>query len=177
VRRTYVPVVVVACAALVALLVYGVVGAGESSTLDDAVAAGKRPAVPSRELARLDGGTASPADWRGRPLVVNFWASWCDPCEDEAPVLERAHERLKKRGGTVLGVTVRDQSDDSRAFARTFGLSFPSVRDVENELGDDFDRIGVPETFVVDREGRIVALRRGPVDRAWMAEALRRVGV
>lgn len=168
--------VVVASAALVALLVYGVVGAGQSSTLDDAVRAGERPAVPSRELPRLDGGTAAPADWRGKPLIVNFWAKWCDPCEEEAPVLERAHRRLRAKGGTVLGVTVRDSSDDSRAFVREFGLTFPSVRDVENELGEDFDRIGVPETFVVDRQGRIVALRRGPVDRAWMDEALRLVG-
>lgn len=175
-RRTYVPVVVVACAALVALLVYGVVGTGPSTTLDDAVAAGERPPVPSRELARLDGGTAAPADWRGKPLIVNFWAEWCTPCKDEAPVLERAHRRLAKRGGTVLGVTVDDQSDDSRAFVREQGLTFPSVRDVENELGEDFGRLGVPETFVVDAQGRIVALRRGPIDGAWVAEALRLVG-
>jgi cytochrome c biogenesis protein CcmG/thiol:disulfide interchange protein DsbE len=176
VRRTYVPLVVLASLALVALLVYGVVGAGSSSTLDDEVASGKRPPVPSRELPLLDGGTAAAADWRGKPVIVNFWASWCEPCKDEAPVLERAHARLKAKGGTVLGVTVKDASDDSIAFEREHGLTFPSVRDVEDELGDDFDRTGVPETFVVDRGGRIVALRRGPVDRAFVDEALRLVG-
>jgi cytochrome c biogenesis protein CcmG/thiol:disulfide interchange protein DsbE len=168
--------VVAASLALVALLVYGVVGAGPSSTLDDAVAAGKKPVVPSRELPLLDGGTAAPADFRGKPMIVNFWASWCEPCKDEAPVLERAQARLAAKGGTILGVTVNDQSDRSREFAQRYGLRFPSVRDVEDQLGEDFDRIGVPETFVVDRGGRIVALRRGPVDRAFIDEALRLVG-
>ncbi len=168
--------VVVASLALVALLVYGVIGAGPSSTLDDAVSAGKLPPVPSRELPRLDGGTAAPADFRGKPLIVNFWASWCEPCKDEAPVLERAQARLAAKGGTILGVTVNDQSERSRRFAERYGLAFPSVRDVEDDLGGDFGRIGVPETFVVDRAGRIVALRRGPVDRAFMDEALRMVG-
>ena len=162
--------------ALVALLVYGVIGAGDSTTLDDAVKAGERPAAPDRALPALDGGEASLADWRGKPVIVNFWASWCDPCKDEAPLLERAHGRLQKLGGTVLGVTVHDESEAARKFLREHRLSFPNLRDVEDDLGDDFDRIGVPETFVVDRDGRIVALSRGPVDRAFVDQALRMVG-
>jgi cytochrome c biogenesis protein CcmG/thiol:disulfide interchange protein DsbE len=176
VRRTYVPIVVVVSLALVALLVYGVVGAGNSTTLDDAVASGKRPEAPSRSLPGLDGGARSLADWRGKPVIVNFWASWCDPCKDEAPILERAHQRLKARGGTVLGVTISDQSDDSRTFAKRFGITFPNVRDVEDDLSHDYDRTGVPETFVVDADGRIVAMRRGPVDKAFVDDALKLVG-
>ena len=76
----------------------------------------------------------------------------------------------------MLGVTVNDESGKSREFVRRYGLVFPNVRDVDDELGEDFDTIGVPETFVVDRAGRIVALRRGPVDRAFVEAALRLVG-
>ena len=175
-RRTYVSVVVLASLALVALLVYGVAGAGSSTTLDDAVKAGERPAAPSRELPLLAGGEGALSDWRGKPVIVNFWASWCGPCEDEAPLMERAHERLKAKGGTVLGVTVDDASEDSKAFMREFGISFPSLRDVEGELGEDFGTTGVPESFAVDREGRIVAVSRGQVTREFVDDALTRVG-
>ena len=176
-RRTYVPVVVLACVALVALLVYGVVGAGSSTTLDDAVKAGDKPAAPTRSLPLLAGGEGSIDDWHGKPVIVNFWASWCDPCKDEAPLLEKAHARLKRSGGTVLGVTVSDASDDSKAFMREHGLSFPSLRDVDGRLGEDFGTTGVPESFAVDREGRIVAISRGQVTRDFIDDAMQLVGV
>jgi cytochrome c biogenesis protein CcmG/thiol:disulfide interchange protein DsbE len=175
VRRTAPTIAVLAALALVALLVYGVVGAGGSRTFDDAVARGDRPAAPTRTLPTLDGGTASLADYKGKPVLLNFWASWCDPCKDEAPVLERAHQRLQRAGGVVLGVTVSDQSDDSRAFMKEHGLSFPSLRDVDSRLGDDFDTTGVPETFVIDRDGSIVAISRGSVDQAFVDHALDKV--
>ena len=175
-RRTAVPLVVLLSAGLVALLVYGVIGAGESTTLDDAVKAGERPPAPDRSLPALQGGEASIADWRGKPVLVNFWASWCEPCKAEAPVLERAHARLKARGGTVLGVTVSDASDSSLEFMRKYGITFPSVRDVDGELADDFETKGVPESFAVDRQGRVVAISRGQVSHEFVDDALRRVG-
>ena len=175
-RRTYVPLVVTAALALVALLVYGVAGVGESTTLDDAVKAGEKPAAPAVTLPLLAGGEGSLADYRGKPVIVNFWASWCDPCKDEAPLLERAHRRLKAKGGSVLGVTVDDASDDSKAFMREYGLSFPSLRDVEGELGEEFGTTGVPESFAVDPEGRVVAISRGQVSKAFVEDALTRVG-
>jgi len=165
----------VAALALVGLLVYGVLAVGESTTLDDAVKRGERPAVPDRTLPRLEGGRGAIADYRGKPVVVNFWASWCDPCKDEAPLVEAAHERLRKAGGTVLGVTVSDASDDSRAFKKEYGLSFPSLRDVDGKLGEDFGTTGVPETFVVDRQGRITAISRGQVTERFLDRALAEV--
>jgi len=172
VRRTAVPFVVVAALALLGLLVYGVLAVGESTTLDDAVRRGDRPAAPDRRLPRLEGGEGSLAALRGKPVVLNFWASWCDPCKDEAPALERAHARLREAGGTVLGVTVDDASRDSLEFKRRYKLSFPSLRDVDGELGEDYGRTGVPETFVIDRDGRVVALTRGQVNRSFLDEAL-----
>ena len=174
-RRSAVPFIVVAALALVGLLVYGVLAAGDSTTLDDAVSRGERPAAPTRTLPLLAGGQGSIAAYRGKPLVVNFWASWCDPCKDEAPLIEAAHERLKKAGGTVLGITVSDATPDSRAFMEKYGLTFPSLRDVDGELAEDFGGTGVPETFVVDREGRVVALSRGQVTNEFLDEALDKV--
>ena len=175
-RRTPVALAVLACLALVALLVYGVVGASDSTTLDDAVKAGKHPSAPDRRLPLVAGGEASIADFRGKPVLVNFWASWCDPCKAEAPLIKRAHARLRKAGGTVLGVTVSDASDDSKAFMRTHGLTYPSLRDVDGDLGHDFETTGVPESFAIDREGRVVAVARGQVSRKFLDAALRKLG-
>ena len=170
--RTSVPLVGVIALALVALLFYGVFATGESTTLDDAVKAGERPEAPARVLPRLGGGEGSLENFRGRPVVLNFWASWCAPCADEAPALKRAQAQLRRAGGTVLGVTVSDATEDSRAFMRKHGIDFPSLRDVEDELGEDYGRTGVPETFVIDRDGKIVAMSRGQVDDDFFRENL-----
>ncbi len=175
-RRTAVPFAIFASLALVGLLVYGVLAVGESTTLDDAVKRGDRPAAPTRALPRLGGGgQGSIADLKGRPVLVNFWASWCDPCKDEAPEIEAAHKRLKKAGGTVLGVTVSDASADSKAFMRKYGLTFPSLRDVDGELAEDFGNTGVPETFLIDRQGRITAISRGQVVKGFVDKAVTEV--
>ena len=166
---------VVAVFALLALLVYGLLAVGTSTTLDEAVQRGERPPAPTRPLPTLDGGRGSLADYKGKPVVLNFWASWCGPCEDEAPALERAQKRLEKAGGTVLGVTVDDATPDSLAFMRKHGLSYPSLRDVGGELKQDYGATGVPETFVIDREGRIAAMRRGQVDDRFLRAALTKV--
>jgi cytochrome c biogenesis protein CcmG, thiol:disulfide interchange protein DsbE len=176
VRRTSVPLVVIASLALIALLIYGVAGTGESTTIDDAIKSGERPSAPSRPLPALDGGEGSVADWRGKPLIVNFWASWCEPCKAEAPLLERAHRRLRSRGGTVLGVTISDASEKSKEFMREHGLTFPSLRDVDRELAEEYETISLPESFAVDRDGRIVAISRGQLNEDFLDDALRRLG-
>jgi cytochrome c biogenesis protein CcmG/thiol:disulfide interchange protein DsbE len=178
VRRSAVPVVaIVAAAALVGLLVYGVASRQQDRTLDSAVAHGKRPAAPARSLPVLGApGDRSLAQLRGKPVLVNFWASWCEPCKAEAPLLEQAQHRLGRVGGTVLGVTYEDTTSDSLRFVRRFGLSYPNVRDIGGKLARAYGTTGLPETFLVDREGRVAALARGQIGQKFLDSALPKVG-
>ena len=156
-------------ALIVGLLTYGVFSQGTSTTIDQALADGRRVAAPDADLPRLGGGPrGSVADARGKVVVVNFWASWCDPCVEELPLLQRTHERIATRGGIVLGINTRDATEDALKFVQRFDLSFASLRDGSGEFAEEWGLTGYPETFVLDRDGKIAAARRGPVDQAWI---------
>jgi thiol-disulfide isomerase/thioredoxin len=152
--------------ALVALLAYGLVSKGDQSTIDAQLRAGKRPAAPDVSLQQLDGGAGNVklASYKGKVVVLNFWASWCTPCRTESPLLERWQRKLSDSGATVVGVDVLDVEGDARAFIKEFKLSYPQLRDADGQYLGDFDVVQYPETVVLDREGRIAATRRGPVD-------------
>jgi cytochrome c biogenesis protein CcmG/thiol:disulfide interchange protein DsbE len=173
-RRLLAPIpIAVLCAvvALVALLAYGLASNSSDRTFDDAVAAGERDPAPDIDLPKLHGpGTASLADYRGQVVVLNYWASWCPPCRDESPLLERWHRRLTKSDATVLGVDVQDVSSDAREFAAKYGLTYPMLRDGPGDTRDEFGIVGLPETFVIDRRGRVAAVQRGEVDEEFMRE-------
>jgi cytochrome c biogenesis protein CcmG/thiol:disulfide interchange protein DsbE len=175
-KRPGVIVIAVLGALLAGLLVYGLVQRGDDRTLDAAVRDGKRPAAPDHALPRLNGpGTQSLADYRGKVVVLNFWASWCAPCRQEAPLLERFQSTLGTRG-TVLGVTYKDDAEASRGFAKKFGLTYPNLRDSQLQLAPDYGTRALPETFVIDAKGRIVALSRGQVSRQFLDNALLEAG-
>lgn len=164
-------------ALLIALLVYGVVKAGPDTTLDSAVQRNEKPVAPGStvKLRKLGGGPdVSLSSLHGKVVVLNFWASWCDPCEREAPILERAQHRLASQNGTVLGVTYKDYAVDSSAFVRKNKLTFPSLRDDKLQLAPKYGTIKLPETFVIDRRGRIVAISRGELSGPFLTRAIDR---
>jgi len=160
-------VVLAAVAALIALLVYGLKG-GSGGSLG-AISVPKR-AVPDFSLTLFDGsgaqtagGTFSKADLLGHPAVVNFWASWCPPCKEEAPHLERVWQEYKDRGVIFLGIDVDDNEGDARAFIKKYGITYRNGPD-ESDIGLDFGRLGLPETFFIDREGQIVGKFAGAIN-------------
>jgi cytochrome c biogenesis protein CcmG/thiol:disulfide interchange protein DsbE len=178
VKRLAVPgIATVVVLALVALLIYGVASKdSSSSSLDTAVQRGQHPVAPGadRALPALHGGgTHRLADYRGKVVVLNFWASWCTPCTAEAPLLERTQQQLGARG-TVLGATYNDISGDSIDFERKEHLTYPSGRDVGLKLAQQYHTHALPETFVIDRSGRVVAISRGQVSEAFLRSAVQK---
>jgi len=162
-------------AALLAVLIYGVAAQSSSRTLDEQVASGRFPAAPerTRALPLLGGpGTASLAAYRGKVIVLNFWASWCEPCRAEAPLLERAQRGLQATRGTVLGVSDLDASPDSEAFVRRYRLTFPELRDGDGNFARGYGTDKLPESFIIDRAGRVVAVSRGEIGERFLARAL-----
>jgi cytochrome c biogenesis protein CcmG, thiol:disulfide interchange protein DsbE len=122
-----------------------------------------RPAPPFT-LTTFTGHPLALDAQRGNVVVLNFWASWCHPaCYQEAPVLEEGWRTWRQRGVVVIGVDIQDGEDAARKFIADFGLSFPNVRDTRGAVAIDYGVYGVPETFFIDRGGRIRAKHVGAV--------------
>lgn len=151
-----------AVCAIIGLLGFGLLSKGKAK-----IAVGDP--VPDRALPVLGGpGQGSIADYRGRWVLVNLWASWCIPCRQEAPVLDRFARRYRGRGVSVLGIDVQDNSDDALAFIRDNHVDYPQLRSIGDERSSAFGSTGVPENFLVDPRGRLALIWRGPVDQAFL---------
>jgi cytochrome c biogenesis protein CcmG/thiol:disulfide interchange protein DsbE len=177
VKRRALPILAsLAGASLVGLLIYGVSAQSASRTLDELVARGQRPVAPqaSRSLPALGAHSeGSLGAYRGKIVVLNFWASWCQPCQVEAPLLQRAQGQLARAGGTVLGVTYLDASPDSRGFVSRYHLTYPNLRDNEGVFAHSYGTDQLPESFVIDRRGEIVAISRGELNQGFLDRAIR----
>jgi cytochrome c biogenesis protein CcmG/thiol:disulfide interchange protein DsbE len=176
VRRRIVPIIAsIAGACLVGLLIYGVSAQSANRTLDELVASGRHPPAPdaARSLPVLGSrGTSSLASLKGKVVVLNFWASWCEPCQVEAPLLEREQGHLLSHGATVLGVTYLDASPDSQSFVSRYHLSYPNLRDNTGTFAHSYGTNQLPESFIVDRTGHVVAVSRGEISQTFLNGAL-----
>lgn len=121
-----------------------------------------RPA-PAFDLETLDGGRLSVADLRGSPVVVNFWASWCIPCREEAPLLTAAAEEYEAQGLRVVGIVYQDSPQSARDFMGRYGQTYPGLVDPDGRTAIDYGVFGIPETFFVDRTGVVRSRQVGPV--------------
>jgi cytochrome c biogenesis protein CcmG/thiol:disulfide interchange protein DsbE len=163
---------------VLAVLVYGVSHQGTSSSIDGLVATGHYPAAPSAAQALPvlgSSSTESLRDFRGKVVLLNVFASWCAPCVQEASLLEHAQRMMQRHGGTVLGITYLDNSSDDQAFVREHHLTYPVLRDVSGNFVRSFGTTGVPESFVINRAGRIEALRRYQLSSQWIGRTLPRI--
>jgi cytochrome c biogenesis protein CcmG/thiol:disulfide interchange protein DsbE len=158
---------VIAVLALVGLLAFGLTSKG-----GNALAVGER--APDGTLERLGSdGTATVSDYRGRWTLLNFWASWCQPCRGEAPLLERFWREHRGDGVTVVGIDLDDTTDDALGFIREFGLTYPQLRSADGaRWRDDYGMTGFPESFLLDPDGRLAVIRRGPLDRRVISEQI-----
>jgi thiol-disulfide isomerase/thioredoxin len=138
----------------------------------EGVAAVGRPA-PRVELPGLRGGRVRLASLRGRPVVLNFWASWCPPCLAEMPELERAHRRLGDRVA-FLGVNQRDQARAAEELARSTGVTYPLAVDVAGRAFDAFGGLGMPTTVLIGADGTVADIVAGQLDQALLLERIRR---
>jgi cytochrome c biogenesis protein CcmG/thiol:disulfide interchange protein DsbE len=164
---------VVLVVGLLGLLVWKVAHQLGHATVASEVRKGKKPAVPAFSLPTLgNSGALASASLGGKVGVINFWASWCIPCRDEAPLLEDASRRLASRGVTVVGIDHQDFAGDARGFVRKYRMTYPTVVDKGDKLYTSFGLTGVPETFCTNRAGRVVAHVPGAVTRETLHQCI-----
>ena len=172
----------------VALLVYGLIAKAPDTTIDDALARRQATPAPGLSLDVLTDGRPGPltAPWRraagdgrvdlrelrGTPVVVNFWASWCIPCREEAPLLERRWRRARGQDVLFVGLNMQDVRGDAREFLRRFGQTFPNVKDPTNATARGWGVSGLPETFFVSRRGDVVGHVIGVVSEQQLEDGI-----
>jgi cytochrome c biogenesis protein CcmG, thiol:disulfide interchange protein DsbE len=183
-------VVAVAVAVLfVALLAYGLLSKATDDSIDQGLKRSGSVPAPPVELAVLERGELGPvlgarvgqalgaprlelSALRGVPVVLNFWASWCDPCKAEAPLLQRAWLGVRGSGVLFLGLNMQDITDDAHGFTRGAGITYPSIRDRSNGVARRWGVTGLPETFFISPDGRVVGHVIGAVSAQQLAEGI-----
>jgi cytochrome c biogenesis protein CcmG, thiol:disulfide interchange protein DsbE len=124
-----------------------------------------RPA-PAFDLQTLDGGRMSLAELPGSPVVLNFWASWCIPCREEAPLLTAADAAYRSQGLRVLGVVYQDSAENARDFMERYGQGYAGLLDADGRTAIDYGVFGIPETFFIDRAGIVRSRQLGALTEA-----------
>jgi len=166
---------VLALAALVVLVGAVALNVSDRDSLTDRGRAGSERELPTAEFALFEGGAASFADFEGKPLVVNFWASWCPACVNELPEFQEAHERIGDEV-TFIGVAVRDPRRASEALAGEVGLTYTLADDPNGDLFRSLDLIAMPSTLFISPDGEVQEVFAGQltgealqerVDRLW----------
>jgi thiol-disulfide isomerase/thioredoxin len=176
--------------AFLALLAYGLTSKGTDDRIDEALASGRAAKPPSFTLEVLQPGELparlerrvgaaladdrlSLAELRGVPVVLNMWASWCAPCEEEAEELQAGWRSAGPQGMLFLGLDIQDVRDQAEKFIREHGATYPSVREPARDVSDEFGATGIPETYFIDKRGLVVAHARGPVTASALRAGMR----
>ena len=146
---------------------------GGSTLPDVAPRVGNR--APDFALRSLDGRTIRLSELRGKPVMVNFWASWCPPCRNEMPAFEKAYQRYRSQGMEFLGVDVQEDAETVRKFVQENGYSWLFLLDSDGKVSRSYQVSGVPTTFFIDREGIIRDLQIGELSEAALESKLAKI--
>jgi peroxiredoxin len=112
----------------------------------------------------IDGKAGHLSDYRGKVVVLNYWATWCPPCVEETPALIELNKRISSRNGVVLGVSVDEDEQAYKKFIQDHGINFPTSRDASKKSAQDYGTVMYPETYIIDRKGKIARKVIGPQD-------------
>ncbi|MFN8470857.1 MAG: TlpA disulfide reductase family protein [Anaerolineae bacterium] len=154
-------------APIAASLLYA--GAAAGLPLERLGVRGDNTPAPDFTLPGLYGGDLSLTSYRGHPVILNFWASWCAPCRAEAPAVQRVWDQYRDQGVVFLGVNSSDNDTAARAYLTEYGITYPNVRDEAGAVAPLYHADSLPTTILIDREGRIVGRRVGAVPEQWLA--------
>jgi cytochrome c biogenesis protein CcmG/thiol:disulfide interchange protein DsbE len=160
-------------AAFLGLLAWGVLKKKPLTGLSGATMV-NRPA-PDFTLKTFDGPMISMRALRGKPVVLNFWASWCPPCRQEASLLEKAWRVYKRRGVAFIGVDLQDREEDALRFIREFDITYPNAPDPTGEVSINYGVSGLPVTFFVSREGQILRRWVGAVKKEMLVRSIKEI--
>lgn len=155
-------------------------GTNQAGSLDAQLRNGIHPLAPAAALKLpILGrqGTEDLADLRGKVVVVNLFASWCTPCAAEESLLEQTEMDIAGQNATILGITYFDAARPSEKFVNSHGITYPVLRDVRRKFGRAYGATGIPATYVINRQGRITAIRRYEITRRWLRHALTALGI
>ncbi len=112
--------------------------------------------APEFSVVTEDGRTLTRANFGGKVLILNFWASWCQPCREETPSMEQLHRQLKEKGVVLLGISVDKNPEKYKSFLKRYGVTFPTSHDPAMKVSDSYSTYRYPETYVIGRDGRVV---------------------
>lgn len=166
---------------LVILIVVGFIvilwtGLAKNEPLTGASGAARinRPAADFT-LPLFSGGNITLSSLKGKPVVLNFWASWCPPCREEAPTLEKVWRVYKDRDVTFIGVDIQDREADARAYIEEFGITYPNGPDIGGKITIDYGVGGIPVTFFINRDGRIVSRWVGAISERLLIARIKEI--
>ncbi len=131
--------------------------------------------VPNVTLQGLDGKQYKLSDFRGKPVMLNFWASWCGPCRAEMPLLNKQYEAAKAKGLVVLGINLSENVQTVKGFVKEYKLTFPILLDNDSTAADRFGIDPIPTTFFVDKEGIVQDLHIGELDKETLDEYIKQI--
>jgi len=131
------------------------------------------PLAPDFTLPDPDGRKISLKNYRGKVVFLNFWATWCESCRDEMPAMDRLYREFKGKGLEIVAVNVKDKRDDALAFVKKLKITYPIMMDPEGEVGLLYGAFGLPATYLIDRNGTVLARMWGPAD--WSGPAARKL--